>query len=101
LVQVSIVQQKPLFRFLVLLQKHRIGCKDPTRGSKVLLRIGTFGRAIIDVFNSTVNTPESRAEGKLVQFLVQDNEIKLGLAYVFTVIFISVLIGETTHFLNK
>jgi hypothetical protein len=36
---------------------------------KVLLRIGTFGKAIIEVFNSTVNTPESRAEGKLVPIL--------------------------------
>jgi hypothetical protein len=45
------------------------------------------------VFNSTVSTPESKADGKLVPILGAGlNEIKLGVANVFTVL-ISVLIG--------
>jgi hypothetical protein len=45
------------------------------------------------VFNSTVSTPESKADGKLVPILGALNEIKLGVvANVFTVL-ISVLIG--------
>jgi hypothetical protein len=46
--------------------------KNPTRGSKVLLRIGTFGKAIIEVFNSTVKTPESMPKVSWFQFLVPD-----------------------------
>jgi hypothetical protein len=50
-----------------------------------------FGKAIIEVFNSTVST-ESKADGKLVPILGAGlNEIKLGVvANVFTVL-ISVL----------
>jgi hypothetical protein len=66
---------------------------------KNVLRIGTFGKAIIEVFNSTVNTPESKADGKLVPILGAGlNEIKLGVvANVFTVL-ISVLMGKLLTF---
>jgi hypothetical protein len=56
--------------FEILLQKRRIHLQNNLHVHQTLFAHRVFGSKIIEVFNSTVTTPASNADGKLTQFVV-------------------------------